>query len=99
MASELAQPVNCGPAPARDKATTPAVSYHYLQKPMYTCLSGYSTDADPAGPKTFELECQSDGKYKGLPGCKPVECGAVETPPNAGQVNDDSGAKHTSLVY
>jgi len=93
------KPVSCGAAPEREKATTHAASYTYLQKSLYTCLEGYSTDSVASGPKTFELECQADGNYEGLPGCLPVECGSVEVPEHTEQVEDDAGGVLASLVF
>jgi len=98
-ATKEPKPVTCNAAPARNHAVTSNAEYTFQQKALYTCLNGYSTDGVADGPKTFELECQHDGTYDGLDGCKPVECGSVQTPSSTEQIDDDSGSRHSELHY
>jgi hypothetical protein len=92
-------PVSCGRSPRLENASYPGTSHVYLERALYRCLEGFSTDGTADGPKSFALNCAGTAEYVGLNGCKPIECGAVQKRDFAKQVAGPNGLMLGDLVY
>jgi hypothetical protein len=57
------KPISCGRPPEAARASVEMALYFYQEKPVYLCDEGYSTDEDPEGKKTFDIECTAYGAF------------------------------------
>eukprot|EP00929_Paragymnodinium_shiwhaense_P017573 TRINITY_DN126_c0_g1_i2.p1 TRINITY_DN126_c0_g1~~TRINITY_DN126_c0_g1_i2.p1 ORF type:complete len:3378 (+),score=908.37 TRINITY_DN126_c0_g1_i2:86-10135(+) len=76
---EACNPVTCGKpvqVPYSDRnPKQPEVFFPDVV--TYTCDEGYSLDGEASGEISFDVNCDTDGKQKGIKKCLPVRCGKV----------------------
>jgi uncharacterized protein YfaP (DUF2135 family) len=63
-ATECSAVPSCGSPPSHPFATSPTEDVFFPDTVTYTCNDGYRLQGKEDGAATYQLECQSDGRFK-----------------------------------
>jgi hypothetical protein len=88
--------VNCGEPDEIPNGGRPSGSLVFEDKIKYTCFDGFTLDATPDGPTSFDVECHEDGKNSKVRSCLPKICGE---PPTDINVRHASTANEGTISY